>query len=189
MASVVINDNKSRVDDSGGTKVPTNNITFRSAFSPRVRVQHAVCPKIIDTYEKQYDKDGVQSFSKTGEKNIFEEIQLYADDTDINQIITRCIKETGSIDILSADKSQYVDISESPSTLLDVLNIKNRVEAEFRRLPSEVQALFDNNAVKYTQSRLDDTAFTIIDDYVQKIVNAQESNDNNSNNNGGDNNG
>lgn len=188
MASVTINDNKSRVDDSGTSKVSTNNIAFRTAFSPRVRAQHAVCPKIIDTYEKQYDKDGVQSFTKTGEKNIYEEIQLYADDTDINQIITRCIKETGSIDILSADKSQYVDISESPSTLSDVLNIKNRVEAEFRRLPAEVQALFDNNAVKYTQSRLDDTAFSIIDEYAQKIAKAQESNDNNSNN-GGDNNG
>lgn len=187
MASVSINDNNSRIDDSGGTKVPTNNITFRTAFSPRVRVQHAVCPKVVDTYEKQYDKDGVQSFTKIGEKNIFEEIQLYADDTDINQIITRCIKETGSIDILSADKSQYVDISESPSTLSDVLNIKNRVEAEFRRLPADVQALFNNNAVQYTQSRLDDTAFSIIDEYAQKIIKAQEDKANNSNN-GGDNN-
>ena len=88
--------------------------SFRCAYDKPIAFCMPECPKEIDKYEKRVDKFGAVTYVATGEKiNSYEEIQSYAEDTDINVIIARCLKD-GSTGILAAQASQFADVTDIP---------------------------------------------------------------------------
>lgn len=159
-------------NDSSNIKVSRNNLDckFRKAFDVVPRAYAEVCSIYQDKYEKRLDKDGVESFVVIGKEPIYEQIQTYAEDTDINVIIARCVKETGSIDILDAKNGDFADVTDLPTDLYELLNLTRSIEEEFHSLPIDEQELFNNNSKKYAQARLEETAFDTIKKFRESKI-------------------
>lgn len=116
---------------------------------------------IEDVYEKRVDKYGAVSYVKTGQRNLYEEIQACKDDCDINFIVARCVKD-GSISLLADNGKGSVDVSMLPDNFLDLWNLKQSLEDEFKQLPVEERALFNQSPLLYIDSRINGSATGII---------------------------
>ena len=156
-------------NESGNVGDSTSTVfqrpSFRCAYDKPVAFAMPDCPKEIDKYAKRVDKFGSVTYVATGEKiNSYEEIQSYADDTDINVIIARCIKD-GSTGILAAQASQFVDVTDIPDDFLGIYNLGLQLKNEFDTLAPEVRALFNNSSVLYADSRIKGESKGIIDNF------------------------
>lgn len=139
--------------------------SFRTAYDKPIAFPNADCPKEIDKYEKRVDKYGAVTYVATGEKiNQYEEIQAYADDTDINVIIARCMKE-GTTGVLAAQASQFADVTDLPEDFLGIYNLGLKLRDEFNSLAPEVRELFNNSSVLYADSRIKGESKGIIEKY------------------------
>lgn len=139
--------------------------SFRSAYDKPVASFMPECSKEVDKYEKRVDRFGAVSYVATGEKiNIYEEIQAGAEDTDINVIISRCMKD-GSTGILAAQASQFADVTDIPEDFLGIYNLGLKLKQEFDGLAPDVRALFNNSSVLYADSRIKGESKSIIEKY------------------------
>lgn len=148
-------------------KVETTTETefpFRRPFDKFKRYNVPSGNGVEDTYEKQVDKFGAVSFVKTGTRNLYEEIQACADDTDINFIVSRCVKN-GTLDLLADNGKGSVDVSMLPDNFLDLWNLKERLNNEFLKLPPEERELFKNSPILYIDSRFAGSAEKVISDF------------------------
>lgn len=130
---------------------------FISSYDKRERAYMPKCDGIEPIYEKRVDKFGAVSYKKTGERNLYEEIQSYKDDTDINFIIARCVKD-GSVSLLADNGRGAVDVSNLPDNFLDLWNLNEKLTAEFLKLPVEEREVFNNSPQLYVDSRISGTA-------------------------------
>lgn len=151
---------------NSSTSVSRSN-SFRTAYGAHVRYTNPVCPKEIDQYEKKVDKFGAITYEKVGKVNVFEEIQSYADQTDINSIIARCVRE-GTTNILAAQESQFMDITDLPEDFLGIYNLGLGLKSEFEKLPPEERALFNNSSVLYADSRIKGSAINTLETFRSK---------------------
>lgn len=94
-------------------------------------------------YSGRYDENGVLVLDKTGETNIYNEIQSHADSVDINTIIRRY--ESGEVDVLSRAQGLFMDVTQAPKTYAEMLNLLRCAEEVFDGLPADVRAKFDNS--------------------------------------------
>lgn len=144
-------------------------MTFISSYDKKERFPMPDTNKgIEDVYEKQVNKDGAVHFVKTGQRNLYEEIQSYKDDCDINFIIARCVKD-GSVSLLADNGRSSVDVSMLPDNFLDLYNLSERLKNEFMSLPVEERDAFNQSAILYIDSRINGTAEKIISDYKAKV--------------------
>ena len=176
-SSVHISDN-GNIGDCSSSVLQRNS--FRSAYDNiRNRLYMPDTPKIEDVYSKRVDKFGAITYEKTGKVNVYEEIQRYADDTDIKVILSRMSKE-GNLDLLSARPDQMVDVSDLPDDYLGLFNLGLALQEEFDKLSPEDRAAFNNSYINYADSRIKGTDKEIVE--KSRVVESKEDN-------GGDNNG
>lgn len=144
-------------------------MTFISSYDKTERFSMPDTKKgIEDVYEKQVNKDGAVLFVKTGERNLYEEIQSYKDDCDINFIIARCVKD-GSVSLLADNGRSSVDVSMLPDNFLDLYNLSERLKNEFLSLPVEEREAFNHSPILYIDSRINGSAEKIISDHKSKL--------------------
>lgn len=104
--------------------------------------------RMMDDYEFQIDsKTGKKELIKTGEHDIYPEIQSYLDETLIENIITRV--SMGDLEALEARRTQYIDMSNMPVSLMDAQNKILKIEKEFNSLPIEERKKFDMSVEQY----------------------------------------
>lgn len=139
-------------------------MTFMTSFSKPIRKPVPSGEGVEDVYEKQVDKFGAVSYVKTGTRNMYEEIQACAEDTDINFIIARCVKE-GTLDLLADNGKGSVDVSMLPDNFLDLWNLKERLSNEFMKLSAEERSLFNNSPILYIDQRISGVAEKVIADF------------------------
>lgn len=140
---------------------------FISSFDEPKRFPMPESDGIEDVYEKQVDKSGAVSFVKTSQKNLYEEIQAYKDDCDINFIIARCVKD-GSVSLLADNGRSVVDVSMLPDNILDLYNLSEQLKNEFLSLPVEEREVFNQSSLLYMDSRINGTAEKQIADFKAK---------------------
>lgn len=144
-------------------------MTFISSFDKTERFPMPDTNNGIEpVYTKQVNKDGSVEFVKTGEKNLYEEIQSYKDDTDINFIIARCVKD-GTLSLLADNGRSSVDVSMLPDNFLDLYNLSERLKSEFLTLPVEERELFNNSPILYIDKRIDGSAVKMISDFRNSL--------------------
>lgn len=140
-------------------------MTFISSYD---KTERAFMPESDGTepiYEKQVDKFGAVSYVDTGKKRqVYEEIQSYAEDTDINFIVSRCTKD-GSLSLLADDGKHSVDVSRVPDNFLDLWNLTEKLNTEFLSLPVDEREAFNNSSLLYIDSRINGTAEKTISDF------------------------
>lgn len=149
-------------------------MTFISSFDKTERFTMPESNGIEDVYEKRVDKSGAVHFEKTGTRNLYEEIQSYKDDCDINFIIARCVKD-GSVSLLADNGRASVDVSMLPDNFLDLYNLSEKLKSEFMSLPVEERALFNQSPILYIDSRINGTAEKTISDFRAKSADVPQS--------------
>lgn len=95
-------------------------------------------------------KTGIIELISDGFKDVYAEIQSYADSCDINRIVDRYMN--GDIDILNQVQGVYGDFSSSPKTLAEVLSLGMEMEQKFNSLPPKIKEQFGNNYITWLSS-------------------------------------
>ena len=98
-------------------------------------------------YELQSDEDGVITLRKTGEKNLYDEIQSHAESVDINNILARF--QNGDVTALGTPRGEYIDITDMPTNFRDLMNVVITDENDFNKLPLEVRRAYNFSASEY----------------------------------------
>lgn len=92
------------------------------------------------------DKDtGAVVLVSVGKTDVFEQIQSYKDETDLNTLIKRA--ENGDLSAFSS--AVFGDFTQMPETYADALNVVIEAEREFNGLPAEVRTKFHNDFHEY----------------------------------------
>lgn len=89
----------------------------------------------------RYDERGNRIFYVKGTIDIYEKIQSYKDDCDIELIIARCLA-TGDNSFLNRKQGFYADVSKMPKNLAEVYSAVNTAQNIFAQLPHDVASKF-----------------------------------------------
>lgn len=116
---------------------------FRTVFD-RIRVNSNPGSPFLNDYKISYDDDGARILVKSGEINVYNQIQACRDSVDINMILERYIN-VGDPSILNVKPTFYGDVSEIPTNFADILKLGAEAENTFNSLTPEQKAIFDNN--------------------------------------------
>ena len=110
-----------------------------------------------DTYKMHVDEDGKRELRKSGEYNLYAEIQSYKDSVSIDYILARFVN--GDETALSRAQGVYGDFTEMPTTqaelcqrIIDAENLFNQLPLDIREQynfsPSEFFAQLDSEKTK-----------------------------------------
>lgn len=113
---------------------------------PRKMVSHVGEP-VKTQYIGRYDYNGDVELVEDGVRNVYDEIQSYADECSMDNILRRFA--AGDVSVLSKSQGVYVDASQLPEHFVDMCNLVAEVERKFNLLPVEERAVYENNFVKY----------------------------------------
>lgn len=121
---------------------------FDTKYSGRARkmVSHVGEP-VKTEFIGRYDYNGNVELVENGVRNLYDEIQSYADECSMDNILRRFA--AGDVSVLSKSQGVYVDASQLPEHFVDMCNLVADVEREFNLLPVEERAKYENNFVKY----------------------------------------
>ncbi len=121
---------------------------FDTKFDSRPR---KMCSHVGEPVKKQfvgrYDYNGDVELVEDGVRNVYDEIQAYADECSMDNILRRFA--AGDVSVLSKSQGVYVDASQLPEHFVDMCNLVAEVERNFNLLPVEERAAYENNFVKY----------------------------------------
>ncbi len=121
---------------------------FDTKYTKRDRkmVSHVGEPLKKD-FVGRFDYNGNVELVENGVRNLYDEIQSYADECSMDNILRRFA--AGDVSVLSKSQGVYVDASKLPEHFVDMCNLVADVEREFNLLPVEERAKYENNFVKY----------------------------------------
>lgn len=139
---------------------------FDTKFDERPR---RMCSHVGEPVKKQfvgrYDYNGNVELVEEGIRNVYDEIQSYADECSMDNILRRFA--AGDVSVLSKSQGVFVDASQLPEHFVDMCNLVADVERKFNLLPVEERAAYENNFVKYALGqRVADAA--VAEDSVQQ---------------------
>lgn len=100
-------------------------------------------------YSYRIDENGIKTLEKTGEVDVYAQIQSYLEETKIENIIKRATYDPEAIGSQEWMKNETTDISNIPSNYHEWKRIVNKAEESFNTLPAELKAKFDNSVEKY----------------------------------------
>lgn len=91
----------------------------------------------------KFDERGNRTFYSKGTIDLYEKIQSFKDDCDLELIIARC---TASCDFSPLQRVQgfYADVSGMPKNLAEVYSSVNTAQRIFSELPQDVASKFAN---------------------------------------------
>lgn len=103
---------------------------------------------IEEVMAMRLDEDGNEEFYVEGKTNVYEKIQAYKDEVDMENILKR-VSDTGEIGLLNQRKGSFVDVTTMPKNMIDAANLIKQAEKDFYNMPTETREKFDNNFNKY----------------------------------------
>ena len=113
---------------------------FRSAYSKPIRIHTATGNGMQDEYGYELNKKGIKELVKTGEKNLYAEIQSYAEEVKIENILKRAA--IGDMTDFRPD-GIYQDISEIPTNLNEAKAEMMKIEKIWNNMDTETKAKYD----------------------------------------------
>lgn len=109
----------------------------------RKRIYSSSGDKFEPIYEPVLNEDGTIDLVVTGERDLQEYIQSFAEDCTLENILRRY--ELGDQTALSKAQGFYADTTEMPKTFRDVLDSVIKGQSMFDQLPLEVKQKFNND--------------------------------------------
>lgn len=120
---------------------------FKTQFDKHDRIFQNPGSPVKVTYAPQYDKNGVLELVVSGQENLYDYIQSFAESCDIHVLLARY--NDGDESILSRVQGFYGDVTDMPKTYAEVLNSVIAGENAFMKLPVEVRAEFNHSFAEW----------------------------------------
>lgn len=122
---------------------------FPTRYKNKTRVKNCSC---IGTREHtlfavETKSNGEIVLSPKGKKDLYAEIQSHRDSVDIHILMKRF--EAGDMSALNQSPGFYIDCSNMPRNLADVLKIINNARAEFDSLPLKIREEYGYDVNKF----------------------------------------
>lgn len=124
-----------------------NGATFASRTTERPRFFSNAGSRERNDYQIQIDKKGHKVLKQIGSHDIYQEIQSYAEECKIENILARAA--AGDVAALNQRTGFYADITDSPKSLAEAQNEILKLSAYFDSLPAEIRAKFDNSKERF----------------------------------------
>lgn len=121
---------------------------------PKMRVDVASCPgsPVKDKFIMEVTSKGYPSLRKTGEHNVYDEIQSYREGCDLAAILQSFGDECPRFNPLGFEEAEgFVNDFSDVSSLGDLVNDGEAVKQFFNELPLEVRNCFDNSVHKFAR--------------------------------------
>ncbi len=100
-----------------------------------------------DTYKMHVDENGKRELKKSGEYNLYAEIQSYKDSVSIDYILTRFVN--GDETALSRVQGIYGDFTQMPKTMAELQQRVIDAEHLFDSLPLDIRAQYNHSASEF----------------------------------------
>lgn len=123
---------------------------FRTPLSGHVSYKSCSGSSERILYEPKFDQNGHFELVEIGKESVYDKIQSYAGEADINSIIKKYM--LGDASVISEKAGQYADISVYPDNFLDMFNFVENARSTFDSLPLEVKQRFGNSFVEFGAS-------------------------------------
>lgn len=121
---------------------------FKTFWARRgVRSLSAPGSGMKDTYKMTVDEDGKRELKKSGEYNLYAEIQSYADSVSIDYILSRFVN--GDESALSRVQGVYGDFTEMPKTMAELQQRVIDAENLFNNLPLDIRKEYNFSASEF----------------------------------------
>lgn len=114
-----------------------------SANSVREKVYTDSGSPVKIKYSPEFDKQGNLILVETGTVDLYAEIQSHKDSCLIKNILLRYAQ--GDVEALNRAQTAYMDITDMPKNMAEMLNLTIRAENDFNGLPVEVRAKFGHS--------------------------------------------
>ena len=100
-----------------------------------------------DTYKMHVDPDGKRELKKSGEYNLYADIQSYKDSVSIDYILTRFVN--GDETALSRVQGIYGDFTQMPTTMAELQQRVIDAEHLFNNLPLDIREQYNFSASEF----------------------------------------
>lgn len=100
-------------------------------------------------YTYEIDEKGARTLKRTGEVNVYAQIQTYLEETKIENIIQRATYDPAAIGSQEWMEQPEVDISNMPENYHEWKRMVNDAENRFNKLPAELKEKFSNSVEQY----------------------------------------
>lgn len=114
-------------------------MNFYSAYNLPKREDLKFSPsgeELENTYAYEVDKKGMKQLQKTGETNVYEKIQMYAEETKVENVIQKVI--AGDESVLRPNNI-YADISKHPKDMLEAMEQIHNLENTYNELSNKIK--------------------------------------------------
>lgn len=120
-------------------------MTFRiyTAYDKRPRKGAPVGSRFAEDIALKYDERGNRVFYSKGTIDLYERIQSFKDDCDLELIVARCTA-SGDFSPLQRVQGFYADVSGMPKNLMEVYSSVNTAQRVFSELPQDIASKFAN---------------------------------------------
>lgn len=123
---------------------------FASLLTKRERFFSNPGSREANDYHIVIDERGHKKLQFVGTHDIYDEIQSYAEECKIENIIARAA--AGDPDALNQRQGFYADITNTPRDLKEAQDSILKLSNGFYNLPAEVREKFDNSLEKFVQT-------------------------------------
>lgn len=100
-------------------------------------------------YTYEIDNEGKRTLKRTGEVNVYEQIQTYLEETKIENIIQRATYDPTAIGNQGWMTQEEVDISNVPENYHEWRKMVSKAENQYSALPAELKEKFNNSIEEY----------------------------------------
>lgn len=122
----------------------------------------------INTYQEQLNKKGFKELVKTGNHDVYAEIQSDAESCKIENILHAVAM--GDLSALQQREATYCDCTTMPKNLLEAQNLVIRAKDEFYKMPLEVRKEFNNDPEQYVSEMGTNIFLEKMAPYNEKIL-------------------
>lgn len=125
-----------------------------------------VFDKVMHEYGFAFNDNGVRYLAIKRDIDIQSEVNAFENDSNIYNLLNRYMY--GDTTALNKSQSVYADISTTPKSLQEALNIQIRLKDDFLNMKPEVRAEFNNDFNQYIASVSSGKAFDIFKKFGMK---------------------
>ena len=119
---------------------------FKTAYAERPEYNTPTGETVIPIYEHKINKYGEKHLEKTGEKDIYAEIQTYLEESKIENAINRVI--AGDVSALRPD-GQYLDCTQMPKNLMEAQSMIQDMQNMWTKLPLDLRAKYNHSVEEF----------------------------------------
>ena len=127
----------------------SDKVYFSSLLSKKERHFSNPGSREANDYRVEINDKGHKTLKFIGTHDIYQDIQSYADECKIENIIARAA--AGDPNSLNQRKGIYADITNTPTSLAEAQNMILRLSSDFEKLPTEIRSKFDNSKEKFVK--------------------------------------